>query len=241
MPSSKIAVACLGLAAWIPFAARAQLVVDNPSSSYVLSPTDTPPAPYQGILGSAVFLSTSVDSLNSLQLLGSGYLVLEQPSGPKPAPAYPITSAVIYKSGVQIASAPISYGAPEWRTTESAVPGVLTYILLVPFNFICSRSYAPAVVTAGSYRLNLTDGTNAFSFVEFALAPAPPLPKLDIQVVGKATVVSWRDPGASGLVALQESADFQRWSTVAFSTRASGSITNSVGAGQRFYRLRSGL
>lgn len=233
----------VGIRAWVlatcfPCGALAQLTVVSPSASYTLLPTDTAPAPYQAILGSGSFVSTSVDALNPLHFLGLGYLFLEQPAGPQAAPPFPIKNAAIYKAGVQMTSAPVLYGTPEWRTLESSVPGVPTTILLVPFSISCNYPFQPSVLTPGDYRLNLTDGTNALAFVAFSLASAPPLPTIKVASVGDFCVVSWPNNPATGWVTLQDSADLRNWRTLGIFPVSGASVTNAVNSSLRFYRLR---
>lgn len=236
--ASWIGLGALVSAAWTPLGVRAQLTVVSPSSAYSLLPTDTAPAPYQAILGSGSFISTSVDALNPLHFLGLGYLLLEQSTGPQAAPPFPIKTAAIYKAGVQITAAPVVYGTPEWRSVESSVPGVPTTILLVPFSISCSYPFQPSVLTPGDYRLNLTDGTNAMAFVAFSLASAPPLPSINVASAGASCVVSWPTNAATGWVALQDSADLKNWKTLGIFPVSGASVTNAQTSSQRFYRLR---
>lgn len=235
---SWVGLGPLCLAAFLPLGVQAQLTIVSPGASYTLLPTDKAPAPYQAILGSGSFVSTSVDALNPLHFLGLGYLFLEQPAGPQAPPPFPIQNAAIYKASVQIASAPVVYGTPEWRSVESSVPGVPTTILLVPFSISCSHPFQPSVLTSGDYRLNLTDGTNSLAFVAFSLASAPPLPSIKVTSAGASCVVSWPTNAATGWVALQDSADLKTWRTLGVFSVSGASVTNALDSSQRFYRLR---
>lgn len=237
----SLGFSALASAACFPLEALAQLTVVNPSGSYPLIPTDTPPAPYQAILGSGSFASTIIDALNPLQFFGVGYLLLEQPGGPQPAPPFPVKNAAIYKAGLPIAPATVSYHAPEWASVETSVPGVLTTLLLVPFSISCTYLFPPAVLTPGDYRMNLTDGTNALSFVAFSLASAPPPPAIKIDSVGASCVVSWPTNTAIGWITLQNSADLKNWQTIGVFSISGGSVTNTPDASQRFFRLRQGF